>query len=193
MKRYIFLSVWCMLFFTAMNFGMDKTKQAEDIELRIALAKNGKVECMVYDGELSLLFKKSREQGICKFKPGKPIEPSNSAYVQDELAQKSEQQHFGLIIEEVKRPEDKELEEVINKLRDHFGRDPNIQEIKNEEERKNMVRHLDEWADNNPEIMQQWKKANEGLMKHCCDQFDQIKKLDEQIKKAKEAHPDWFK
>jgi hypothetical protein len=73
MKRYIFLHALSTLFFTSMNFGMDQAKRTEDIELRIALAKNGKIECMVDEGELLLLSKKSRKQEICKFKPGKPL------------------------------------------------------------------------------------------------------------------------
>lgn len=73
MKRYILLSAWCMLFCSSMNFGMDQAKRTEDIELRIALVKNGKVECMVDKGELLVLSKKSRKQEICKFKPGKSL------------------------------------------------------------------------------------------------------------------------
>jgi hypothetical protein len=64
MKRYILLSVWSVLFFSAMNFGMGRNiPKIENTELRAALLNNDK------KGQRSERI----DEALPKFKPGKPF------------------------------------------------------------------------------------------------------------------------
>ena len=86
MKRYIFLSAWCMLFCTAMNFGMDQTESLSSLawDVIFTVQKNGIPIHWVnsdsgftyQDGEVVMVSKKSTDKReICKLKSGKPLKP----------------------------------------------------------------------------------------------------------------------